>query len=447
MHFIYGLIMILALCNVFASEVVLGTEIVSVDLGSDKGMTKHVAAGILHSIAPDKPLDKYVLPLKLKTLRMKPYASSEAAGAIANCPRATKIGAQIMLILSDRTGYGAHGWWPGDDGNWQQWEDTIRNQIKQTLQTECEYIYDIWNEPDIPPFWSPEGTKQEKVERFFETWKRAYAIIRELAPNSQIVGPSIAYFDNPKRSMFKIEQFLLYARDNDVLPDILSWHEGWKPDTVEPRIEYIKTFMSENDIDIKHISISEYGGLYDQFAPGVYVQYFAALERAGVISAVKTTWPEEQGGCSNAWNATLGGLVTYPQRKPRSNWWAYKGYAQVSGQFLKVDRADTVDGIAAFDSDAEEVTILLGRDAQEISEEVILEIKGIDRRRELVSAFGQICVKGYRIPDTGKEELLEMVLEFERKITLGGADIHVKLPDFGKTDAYFLKLLNPDTVN
>jgi len=66
--------------------------------------------------------------------------------------------------------------------NISDWDDYVR-----TVATHCKgevHIYEIWNEPNLPKYWSG------SVEQMVEITHRAHDIIKKIDPNAVIVSPS-----------------------------------------------------------------------------------------------------------------------------------------------------------------------------------------------------------------------------------------------------------------
>ena len=55
--------------------------------------------------------------------------------------------------------------------------------------------------------------------------------------------------------------------------------------------------------------------------------------------------------------------------KPRSIWWAYKGYADVTGTLVEVtpSRDTKIDAVAGFDRKRHAVSIVVGNDGKAVS--------------------------------------------------------------------------------
>jgi hypothetical protein len=366
-------------------------------------------------------------------------------GAFEIYDRIKSFGADIHAVLGDGFKDSGVGW-PGDNNDWTLWENYVENLVSEALLSGYNVAWDIWNEANVENYWNPAGTAVEKKLRFFETWKRAWLMIKALDPNAIIVGPgNSAYLSMPNR-LFSVEEFLIFARDNGVLPDILSWHV-WDEDTIIPDTNRARTFIADNNINIEKISISEYGGRSQHTMPGVFVWYFANLEQAGVDMAMRAC-SVDPNGCSTCWNVSLDGLLTLPELEPRSTWWVYKSYADMTGTLVKVTGDNNINGLAAKDSDAGSVLrepkaiILLGKRSGTITDVSVL-LTGLENVSYIKNCGGNVRLIIEHIPDSGWESLSEPIVINDQVIPLSDT-MNLVLPDFGPTDAYVITIRNPN---
>jgi len=115
--------------------------------------------------------------------------------------------------------------------------------------TESPYNPEFWNRP---------------ITQFFETYRRAVNIIRSRIPGATIAGPGYAVYVHPTSGICcKLTDFLAYAKANNVLPNILSWHEIILPDWNYATLPYVgyadflgrvttmRNFMTVNGITVK----------------------------------------------------------------------------------------------------------------------------------------------------------------------------------------------------
>jgi hypothetical protein len=422
------------LLALFGMETAFSAETITVDFGEVTGPATQRACGFLHSLTPDLPPDDLVVPLKLRMSRMGPGSVEQKNGAFGCHERVVSLGAMHQIVVSDGHGYGRSGW-PGDDGDWSRWEDLVAGMVRQASEAGYDLEWDIWNEPDIAQFWNPApDDPAAQWERFKETWTRGYRIIRDLNPDAVIVGPSNSGFDT---NLFSVIDFLAFAHELDVLPDLVSWHE-WHPSRIVPHVEETRAFMEENGIPEIPISINEYVTHPHQTEPGILAWYLAALEEAEVHSAAHACWPEPD-GASNCRRPQLDGILTPEGKEPRSTWWVYRTYAAITGNLVRVEPGDTTHSIGGYDPQTGEARILLGRKG-DAEASVEIQISGLDRAPALVDPDGDIRVTVERIPDSGWEELSMPAFVFGGRYRAEDGNLKIRLPAFGPTDAYSVAL-------
>lgn len=181
-------------------------------------------------------------------------------------------------------------------------------------------------------------------------------------PNDKIVGPSFGHYDATQ-----LAAFLVYARDNGVLPDRLSWHENSEDDSaskVERHVSEMESWMQSNLCRILPIDINEYtpGGRDD--SPGTVVHFMAKMERARVGGAHACWGDTPYQHCADR---SFNGLLAPDCPQGRSTWWVYRHYADMagpdmSGQILSSSWSGTgqVDAVASWDGST--LQILFGWD-------------------------------------------------------------------------------------
>ncbi|HBG28627.1 MAG: hypothetical protein A2Y10_00030 [Planctomycetes bacterium GWF2_41_51] len=425
--------------------VVSASPDIIIDFSIEKGSAINRAAGFLHSISPNAPDANLVNVLKPKIFRLSATRGyGDTGNAFENYQRVHNvIGADIQIVLSD--GFrDTVGGWPGDNSNWIAWEDYVRGIVNDAKDGNYIFQWDIWNEANTETFWNPDGTATEKRERFFEAWKRAWLIIKSINPEAEIVGPSNSWYQELSNRWFTVEEFLSFAKGNDVLPDILTWHT-WNENTIIPDTTQARNFMAANGFNIDRIVINEYGGIAQHVLPGTCVWYFANVQDANVYGVRACTLDPE--GCSTCWNVSLTGLLTYPEQQPRSTWWTYKSYAEITGTLVEVMGNDNINGLAAKDADAysvlsrPQVKILLGKRAGVTEDEFVL-LTGLENSSYLKDDSGYIRLKVEHIPNSGWDALPAPVSVSDTLIRFANS-INVLVPDFGPADAYIITITNP----
>lgn len=409
---------------------------VAIDFAYEMGPVTYRASGFLNSFGVDKPADEMISPLKPKLFRVR--ADDQFLFAPGFYERVTALGARIQATLTapyviKYVGYAQGGLdessnnWPGDNNDWTLWENFVEEVILKAKARKLVVEWDIWNEPDLRTrtYW-----KRSK-EQYFETWTRAVSKIRTIDREAMVVGPSYTNED-----IEYLKDFLLYARDRNVLPDVLSWHENGDSSGIQiaSRKKYIEKFMYKNNICIKHISINEFGPTEYQFAPGTFVSHFAWLERTKVRSAAKSAWDEPDGG-NNCWNYSLDGLLTDTTLQPRAIWWAYKAYADVTGDLIHVFpfNKEYIDGVAGYDDEERTVRAVLGNWSDEDIRNALVSFNSMHK---LSPKTRGVHVSVKRIPNSGTEPVdgLETVMCDFCEIV--DNQVNVVIPDFKGQEVY-----------
>ena len=126
-------------------------------------------------------------------------------------------------------------------------------------------VWDIWNEPDVPYFWT--GTEAQ----YHELYRRAYVAIRqELGTRATVAGPSVSAF-----RWGWLVGLLEYCRGADCAVDALSWHElpgGRGIAAVADHLRRARAGLLRNPayaaLGVRGLYIGEYVGEGDALWPG-----------------------------------------------------------------------------------------------------------------------------------------------------------------------------------
>ncbi len=418
MRFLLSLCLLLALISASLAQ-----EVVTIDLSADRGPVTQRASGFLHAMTAAVPGPELVNPLKPRLFRM--WAEDwhgKGEGAFANYARAKKLGARMQIVVSDSTGYPQNGAWPGDDGNWTGWESLVENLVKRAKEKRHAFEWDIWNEPNIGYFW-----KRDQA-RFFETWIRGCRRIRALDPKAVIVGPSISGYDRKY-----LQEFLLHMKANGAVPDKLSWHEFGDPKKIPAHVAEMREFMKAQGIKDLPISLNEIINSKQATNPGITVHYFANIERAGADGACHACWGDEAAGVTACENQSLDGILTHPDKQPRSTWWAYKGYADVTGRLASLEPSAALDGVAGLDLKTKTARVVLGRNGGDAGP-VEVEFLGMGALGKTVHVFAE------RISDSGWKALTSPLISLNADYPVLQGRLKITLPDFGPSDAFTIRL-------
>ena len=343
-----------------------GNEAVNIDLSSDKGAATYRAAGTQQfNSNTSAPPNSMVTPLKLQTCRGFINAFP-GQGLFPAAARLTGLGMRMQVMLD---GEFATPPFPGDidstgNANWTAWDDWVNTALTTALTTYGQYKFewDIWNEPD--------GTWTPSVAQSYQMWLTTCNMIRSAyqsyGKTATIIGPTYGWFDETG-----IQNFLLFCQANNCLPDILNWHEGgipWMADykLIPNHVALIRSWMSANGINIPRVGTNEMVPWLYQNDPGPNLWYVAMGEQAQLDMGCKTCNSDQLPGNDNCNNDSLVGRLDYNTKQPKSEWYTYQGYANVTGRLLSAtSNGASVVAIAGADPSADAVNVVLGRDLPE----------------------------------------------------------------------------------
>jgi hypothetical protein len=329
---------------------VTAQQTLKVNLSTTIRPVTHCASGSLYGMTETLPSDipNLVAPLRPWMMRQPALSGSGnqhtiPAAAVPIAKRLVSTTAKVMFDLADAL----PGWpyqWPGQSS----WLNTITTVIngKKASGVNNYHSYEIWNEPD--------GTWQSANGDFNTVcWKPTYTLIRSSDPQMKIVGPSYSYYNANN-----LKSFLTYCKNNNCLPDIVSWHELGGSQNISNNIDNYRSMEASLGISAREISINEYssGTHTEEGCPGVSVPFIAKFERKLVESACISWWFTGLAG-------RLGSLMTSSNAKG-GGWWLYYWYGQMTGNMVSVtppnDKSDGLDGFASVDPSALNASICLG---------------------------------------------------------------------------------------
>jgi hypothetical protein len=342
-------------------------ETVAVNFAQSGGAPTYRASGFIYGLSVDasQPPQQLLSDIKVRFIR--------AGGSQVGCPnggwvngqyaarrnfirayyaKARAVGARFIMILAPI--WGSDGVcnvprWPGDGGNWSEFTSFLTQVINDAIadgMTGPDVRWDIWNEPNIF-FW---GRSQAQ---YLEMWRRAVLQIRAAIPGAVIEGPSLAGV--PSTSNAWLNTYLDYVRANNVVPNILSWHD--LPGDPVPDANAANAMLSSRGLSVAGYSINEYGAFGAEQQPGPSAWYIARLERAGADGA-RANWGMV--GQNPSLHQTLGWLVT-TGNQPMGQWWVYKRYADQTGIRTNFTPSASVDGVVFQDAAARRSITVLGK--------------------------------------------------------------------------------------
>jgi len=311
--------------------------------------------------------------------------------------------------------------WRRHVGDWIAYADAHKVVNGHTIPIQ----YDIWNEPDTNGGWHHNDCWGDSL--FFAVWAAAVDTIRTKHPDAVICGPSLAGVDGKTDDNGNYETevtmtaFIDSCIARDAMPDVLSWHDIWHSDpwdtdmTGEVDLErnlYAQIIHARSLVQARSASLQAIGVDPDEIRyeinemldrdvaqiPCYDVRNFALAQRAkhdglNLDFVGRSCWCDDcqtPAACAdphptNLQCSRLGGLIQpggqlcNSQNKylPRYGWWAYKAYADLSGNYVNAHSTAQLDAISSVDLDERKIRILAARNSANL-EDVRLVIKNID---------------------------------------------------------------------
>lgn len=306
----------------------------------------HVASGALYGLSANgTPNQRYVAPLKPpQFVQMAPGGSqlpngepAPAGDSFVVAPEAAAVGAKVIVRMPD--------WYPNFPYGWVSWTDwlhAVDTQIASVQSSTATNIqaYELWNEPD----WT---WNTAQAGSFNAGWVRTYNEVRSKDTTTPIDGPSFSVWNF---SLF--QDFMSYAKANNAVPDIVSWHELQGSADIAADVVAYRSIESNLGISPRPIVIEEYGTPSEVGVPGPLAGYIAQFERSGVQSADLAFWNQY---------GTMGDTLVATGALPNASWWLYRWYGDMTGNMVATTRASSgLDGTAAVNSAGNQVSVVFG---------------------------------------------------------------------------------------
>ena len=403
---------------------------IMVDLGVEQGPMNHRANGYLVSIEPDEPSMELILPLKPTSFRgnagyvFKNYDRLKQAGVTEFQLTLGIVFKDLPLQIFDINQIGL-------EGDYAPWLAHVDRIIDQVVARQLAVLWDIYNEPDLATLPINEN------ERLKEGWRLAYQRIKQRIPGAQIVGPSISRYR-------LLKPFLEWSQKQNVFPDVVAYHEYDDPSNAPALVEDLRGDLKKRGL-VKPISVNEILGQETWTLAGYTVGVIAAYERANIMSAMRSCWPDPQDMSrdkveNTCDNPTLDGLLYVDRRSKRPGWHIYKAYAEMEGMRLyTMTDSPKLHALASLDKASGTLQLLLGKYEEYSTADTTVILKNASR----AFSAGQgrslyLCAE--QIPDTGSGPLASTVVTLDRPLPIGETDISFTLPQFYHSDAYRVRI-------
>ncbi|MFG2551014.1 CBM35 domain-containing protein [Streptomyces sp. NPDC048581] len=327
----------------------------TVDLAASEGPVMLGANGALYGLSDDGvPSDATLAPLKVTSVSQKPEGGAQHPNGDALTVSKSFFrngGGEINVMMQD-----IYAKWPYEDlgiDDYLPKVDKIAKEVAADPNSD-RFVYIPFNEPD--QIWYKLGVADQTQyeanrDRFFKDWKTVYQRIRAIDPDARIAGPNEAGYHTRL-----LRDFLAFAKRENVLPQVMTWHELGSGSLRDFQAHYDDYRSLERAAGIAplKINIDEYANRRDLSVPGQLVQWVSMFERNKVYANAAY------------WDAA-GNLSGHVVRSniPNGGWWFFRWYAGLTGDTVKVTppRADTIDtlqGLASLDTSRRQAQVLLG---------------------------------------------------------------------------------------
>jgi len=400
-----------------------------VDMANRTGALKHGAAGFLYGLGEDGvPSAQLLAPLKPKITVQKAPDGMQHPNGDALSVSETFIeadGEQIQVYLQDY-----YALWPYEFTNLDDYIGIIKVAIPKIKSSKYSdrFVYVPFNEPDW--IWYEGLDRDESIQfKFFVDWLTVYKVIKETDPAARLAGPGLAEY----RPAF-FERFISFCRENNCMPDIITWHELQedKLRTFSEHYEHFRALEKSNGLDEREIAINEYAPQDHCSVPGKLVGWISVFEDKKVSA------------CLPYWHISnnLNDLAA-DSNEPNGAWWLYKWYGDMSGETVRV-RAEHPGkqefyGLAAINENKKCSNVIFGG----AKDQVRIVLTNLDKTQSFDSDKVKIKIEAtYWTGYHGVAGEPEIILEGVYPVENGTASI-----DIGKTDemaAYNITIARAD---
>ena len=291
------------------------------------------------------------------------------------------------------------------------------------------YSYVLFNEPDQIWYWG-------NLDGLKRAWKKIYIAVHNIDPDARCVGPNYSGFNGEQ-----YDSFLAYCKDNNCLPEIISWHELGDisltdfNDHYDAVLDMTKTYYTDGFKP--QFMVNEYARHYDIGAAGGLVKWLAMFE------------DRDMSGCMAYWAManTLNEMAA-DQNSPTSTWWVYHWYAQMTGEQCPLVSPEFSKtrfyGLTSYDSDINTAYALFGGSENQHDTEAVY-LDNIDTT-SLLNSNGAVHAKVYAVGFSGQlgaNYKPEVVFDGD----VGASENSVKLTAVGTDEmhAYFAVLTKPES--
>ncbi|MFG2346915.1 CBM35 domain-containing protein [Streptomyces phaeochromogenes] len=402
---------------------------VTVDLAASEGPVMHGANGTLYGLSDDGvPSDAALAPLKITSVSQKPEGGAQHPNGDALTVSKSFFrngGGEILVMMQD-----IYSKWPYEDlgiDDYLPKVDKIVEEVSADPNSD-RFVYIPFNEPD--QIWYNLGTSNQAQyeinrDRFFKDWKTVYQRIRAIDPDARIAGPNESGYHTRL-----LTDFLAFAKRENVLPQIMTWHELDSSSLRNFQGNYDSYRAIEKNLGIAplKINIDEYANRRDLSVPGQLAQWVSMFERNKVY-ANQAYWDAAGNLDGNVVRSNI----------PNGGWWFFRWYAGLTGNTVKVtppqaNTIDTLQGLASYDKKRRQAQVLLGGSAGD-SDVVVQNVSRSVFGRTVTATVAESAWSGYE----GQHAAPRVLTRTKVKVAADGS-VTVPLRGMHKMSAYRIAL-------
>ncbi|MFI9173965.1 CBM35 domain-containing protein [Streptomyces lincolnensis] len=401
----------------------------TVDLAASEGPVMLGANGALYGLSDDGvPSDAALQPLKITSISQKPEGGAQHPNGDALTVSKSFFrngGGEINVMMQD-----IYAKWPYEDlgiDDYLPKVDKITKEVSADPNSD-RFVYIPFNEPD--QIWykldvSDQAQYEKNRDRFFKDWKTVYQRIRAIDPDARIAGPNEAAYHNRL-----LKDFLAFAKRENVLPQVMTWHELGSGSLRDFQAHYDDYRALERAAGIAplKINIDEYANRRDLSVPGQLVQWVSMFERNKVY-ANQAYWDAAGNMDGNVVRSNI----------PNGGWWFFRWYAGLTGNTVKVtppqaNTIDTLQGLASLDTARRQAQVLLGGSAGD-SDVVVRNVSRSVFGRTVTATVAEAAWSGYE----GQHATPRVLARTKVKVAADGT-VTVPLRGLHKMSAYRIVL-------
>jgi hypothetical protein len=397
-------------------------DTVTVDASVSTGAVHGGATGMLYGLADEGvPSAALIAGVRPRTMAQKaPHGLQHPNGdALRQADGYFAAGGSEMVVYMQDV----LAQWPYEEVGIEAFCDLAQTMVAEVAARPDahKFVWVPFNEGDW--IWYADWSETGRA-RFLADWATIYRAMRAVDPAARIAGPNESHY-YPDR----VRDFFGYCVANDVVPQIMSWHE-LQPSSLEvypAHYRHYRELEAELGFGPLPINIDEYGNRRDMSNPGQLVQWIDLFETSKVDADL-------------AYWTLAGNLDDHAVNSGQANggWWLLHWYASLTGHTVPVTVPhpavrDSLRAVAAWDESAAALSVLLGGSEADIE----LHLTGLSLAGPARVRVSSVTWSGYE-GDVSTPALLR-----DDAVTVRDGALTLRIPN-KDPHAGFLVVVTPD---